>query len=161
MAQLVARNVNDVIEKRADFGDKLADMIAGNMGSWRFIIIQTLIVVLWMTLNITGILLRWDPYPFILLNLLFSTQAAYAAPIIMMSQNRQAEKDRIEAELDYQTNKRAELEIIDMQKDLSRLQEHMELANFKLVHDHLEEIKHALGLKITPYQEEVLTVDKK
>lgn len=76
-------------------GESLADAVANGMGSWRFIIAQTALVLLWMSLNLVGFMHHWDVYPFILLNLLFSTQAAYAAPIIMMSQNRQAQKDRI------------------------------------------------------------------
>ena len=86
------------------FGGKVADLVAKGMGSWRFIIIQTLIVILWMTLNLIAFFYHWDAYPFILLNLLFSTQAAYAAPIIMMSQNRQNDRDRLHAEEDYKTN---------------------------------------------------------
>lgn len=77
------------------FGDRLADAVAAGMGSWTFIITQTAIVIVWMALNVLALVQHWDPYPFILLNLLFSTQAAYAAPIIMMSQNRQAQKDRL------------------------------------------------------------------
>lgn len=76
-------------------GERIADAVAAGMGSWRFIIIQTVIVLLWMVLNVVGFIGRWDSYPFILLNLLFSTQAAYAAPIIMMSQNRASAKDHI------------------------------------------------------------------
>ena len=101
-------------EKHIDasgFGSRLADSVANGMGSWRFIIIQTLIVLIWMGLNLVGFAYHWDAYPFILLNLLFSTQAAYAAPIIMMSQNRQSERDRIQAQSDYQTNVDAKLEI--------------------------------------------------
>jgi uncharacterized membrane protein len=75
-------------------GERAADVVAAAMGSWRFIIIQSVIVAAWIILNIMVIVRHFDPYPFILLNLLFSTQAAYAAPIIMMSQNRQAAKDR-------------------------------------------------------------------
>ncbi len=76
-------------------GQRAADAVARGMGSWRFIIVQTVIVILWMGLNVTGLVYHWDVYPFILLNLLFSTQAAYAAPIIMMSQNRAAAVDRL------------------------------------------------------------------
>lgn len=75
-------------------GERAADAVAAAMGSWRFIIIQSVIVATWIAFNIIAILHHFDPYPFILLNLLFSTQAAYAAPVIMMSQNRQAAKDR-------------------------------------------------------------------
>ncbi|MBS1655581.1 MAG: DUF1003 domain-containing protein, partial [Bacteroidetes bacterium] len=85
-------------------GQRLADSVASGMGSWRFIIIQTIIVAVWMILNFVAFIYHWDPYPFILLNLLFSTQAAYAAPIIMMAQNRQNERDRAQAQADYETN---------------------------------------------------------
>jgi len=93
------------------FGSRLADSVAKGMGSWRFIIIQTILVMLWMGLNLVGFIYHWDVYPFILLNLVFSTQAAYAAPIIMMAQNRQNERDRMQAQADYQTNIDAKLEI--------------------------------------------------
>ena len=92
-------------------GGRLADAVAKGMGSWSFIIAQTVLVVLWMGLNVIGFMFHWDVYPFILLNLLFSTQAAYAAPIIMMAQNRQNDRDRAHAEADYKTNKDAKLEI--------------------------------------------------
>ncbi len=75
-------------------GQKAADVFSNAMGSWTFIIIQTGFIAVWIAINLAGWVLHWDPYPFILLNLLFSVQAAYAAPIIMMSQNRQAQKDR-------------------------------------------------------------------
>lgn len=103
-------------------GEKTADIVAKNMGSWRFIIIQTIIVGCWIGINLIAYFDHWDPYPFILLNLLFSTQAAYAAPIIMMSQNRQAERDRVHAELDYATNKKAEKEIEELQIELARIE---------------------------------------
>lgn len=93
------------------FGSRIADAVAKGMGSWKFIIIQTILVILWMSLNMVAFVHHWDVYPFILLNLLFSTQAAYAAPIIMMSQNRQNERDRVQAQDDYQTNIEAKLEI--------------------------------------------------
>ncbi len=94
-----------------NFGGRIADAVAKGMGSWKFIIVQTALVVIWMGLNLIGFMYHWDVYPFILLNLLFSTQAAYAAPIIMMSQNRQNERDRMHAEQDYKTNKDAKHEI--------------------------------------------------
>ncbi|MFO0479654.1 MAG: DUF1003 domain-containing protein [Bacteroidota bacterium] len=97
--------------EESSFGHKLADAVAKGMGSWRFIMIQSFFVVLWMALNLVGFFYHWDAYPFILLNLLFSTQAAYAAPIIMMSQNRQSERDRMQAQADYQTNLEAKKEI--------------------------------------------------
>lgn len=103
------------------FGSRLADSVAKGMGSWKFIIIQTILVVLWMGLNLVGFVYHWDTYPFILLNLLFSTQAAYAAPIIMMSQNRQNERDRMQAQADYQTNIEAKQEIEALTLILNKL----------------------------------------
>ena len=104
------------------FGSRIADSVATGMGSWRFIIIQTVIVAIWMALNFVAFVYHWDPYPFILLNLLFSTQAAYAAPIIMMAQNRQNERDRMHAEADYQTNIDAKLEIEALTVKLNKLE---------------------------------------
>jgi uncharacterized membrane protein len=104
-------NWHEKHQKTLSFGGRVADAVAKGMGSWKFIILQTVLVVLWMGLNVIGFMYHWDVYPFILLNLLFSTQAAYAAPIIMMSQNRQNERDRTHAEEDYQTNIEAKQEI--------------------------------------------------
>ena len=112
---------HDKHKKSMTMGDHIADSVANNMGSWRFIIIQTVFVILWMVLNIIAFIGHWDPYPFILLNLIFSTQAAYAAPIIMMAQNRQNERDRHQALNDYETNLKAKLEIERLQKEISRI----------------------------------------
>jgi len=109
--------------ERMTVGQRVADAVASGMGSWQFIIAQTVFVVAWMTLNIVEVAThRWDPYPFILLNLLFSTQAAYAAPIIMMSQNRSAERDRYQASADYRTNVEAKRDIERVQKQLARIE---------------------------------------
>lgn len=89
-------------------GQRVADGTARALGSWPFIIGQTAFVVAWMALNVIGWANHWDPYPFILLNLMFSIQAAYSAPVIMMSQNRAAERDRYQAKADYETNVRSE-----------------------------------------------------
>ena len=112
---------HDKHKQSMTFGDRIADGVANNMGSWRFIIIQTIFVIFWMILNIIAFVSHWDPYPFILLNLIFSTQAAYAAPIIMMAQNRQNERDRHQALSDYETNLKAKLEIEGLQKEISRM----------------------------------------
>ena len=104
------------------FGDKIADKVANGMGSWRFIIWQTVIVMIWMILNVIGFVSHWDVYPFILLNLIFSTQAAYAAPIIMMAQNRQNLRDREQALNDYETNLKAKKEIEALQVQLNKLE---------------------------------------
>lgn len=105
------RNINQEIEKRLTLGQQAADTVANGMGSWRFILIQSGLLTLWIALNVAAFVAHWDPYPFILLNLVMSFQAAYAAPIIMMSQNRQVQKDRLAAEHDYQINVTAEAEI--------------------------------------------------
>ena len=107
----IGKNWHERHHETLGFGSHLADSVAKGMGSWRFIIIQTILVVLWMGLNLVGYVYHWDVYPFILLNLVFSTQAAYAAPIIMMAQNRQNDRDRMQAQADYQTNIDAKLEI--------------------------------------------------
>jgi uncharacterized membrane protein len=104
------------------FGQRLSDTVANGMGSWRFIIWQTIIVALWMVANVVGFVQKWDPYPFILLNLVFSTQAAYAAPIIMMAQNRQNERDRAHAEADFRTNVAAKKEIEELLKKLDSIE---------------------------------------
>jgi uncharacterized membrane protein len=119
------------------FGDRLADIVATYMGSWNFIILQTVLVVIWMSLNLIGFMYHWDEYPFILLNLVFSTQAAYAAPIIMQSQNRQSERDRLHAEADYQTNLQAKQEIEDLQRELARI----EISKLDLIIKALEEMR--------------------
>jgi len=104
-------------------GQMIADKVAATMGSWPFIIIQSLILFVWIVLNITAFVEKWDPYPFILLNLALSFQAAYAAPFIMMSQNRQQDIDRKEAENDYQVNIKAELEIELLHQKIDELRE--------------------------------------
>jgi uncharacterized membrane protein len=108
---------------RTDTGQRVADVVAATVGSWRFIIIQSCLLLVWIALNVTGYVLQWDPYPFILLNLALSFQAAYTAPIIMMSQNRQSEIDRQHAEFDYRVNVKAELEIEALHAKLDSLRE--------------------------------------
>jgi len=92
-------------------GQRFADTVTGTVGSWRFILIQSVILLLWIAANIVGWIAHWDPYPFILLNLALSFQAAYTAPFILMSQNREQEIDRLAAQDDYRINIKAELEI--------------------------------------------------
>lgn len=111
-------------------GDCIADWVAATVGSWKFIIIQSIILTLWIVLNVNVLIKHWDPYPFILLNLVLSFQAAYTAPIIMMSQNRQAAIDRQDAKHDYEVNLKAELEIelLHDKINLLREEEILELA---------------------------------
>jgi uncharacterized membrane protein len=119
----VAQNVAARHAEQLRAGERIADQFAMVMGSWRFIIIQSAILAVWVCLNVAGWMRQWDPYPFILLNLMLSFQAAYAAPIIMMSQNRQAMKDRQQAEHDYEVNLKAELEIEDLHAKIDALRE--------------------------------------
>jgi len=103
-------------------GQRIADSTARVLGSWPFIITQTAFVAVWISLNVLAWRYRWDPYPFILLNLMFSVQAAYAGPVLIMSQNRAAERDRFHAQADADTDTKAECEIENMQADLSRIE---------------------------------------
>jgi len=119
----VAQNVATRHAQQITTGERIADRFAAIMGSWRFIIVQSSILVMWIAINVTGWVKQWDPYPFILLNLALSFQAAYAAPIIMMSQNRQAAKDRLEAEHDYEVNLKCELEIEDLHAKIDALRQ--------------------------------------
>jgi CRP/FNR family cyclic AMP-dependent transcriptional regulator len=111
LRRMVSRNVNEVEEEQLTVGQRVADKVADTIGSWPFIITQSIILVIWIALNITAWINHWDPYPFILLNLMLSFQAAYAGPVIMMSQNRQSSKDRLAAEIDHEVNTKAEFEI--------------------------------------------------
>ena len=104
-------------------GQRIADAVAATVGSWRFILIQSALLAVWIALNITAWVRAWDPSPFILLNLVLSFQAAYTAPILMMSQNRQAEIDRRDAAHDYEVNVKAELEIELLHSKLDALRE--------------------------------------
>jgi|SRR6266853_4403339 len=117
VSQRVSRNINEEMDERLTFGQRIADRVAAFGGSWTFIMLFGTILVVWMALN-TFLLAhlgqgpegaQWDPYPYILLNLLLSTLAALQAPVIMMSQNRAAEKDRLAAEQDYRVNLKSEL----------------------------------------------------
>lgn len=90
--------VNRAHHDEATRGERLADAIASGIGSWRFLIIQTILVLLWVGINLVGIGLRWDPFPFILLNLMFSVQAAYTGPVLLLAGNRQSQKDRLTLE---------------------------------------------------------------
>jgi len=104
-------NVDAEEAKRLTYGERAADTVAGIVGSWRFILWQSAILFVYVLLNVVGWIAAWDPYPFILLNLFLSMQAAYTAPMLMMSQNRQAQLDRSRAEHDYEINLKAEAEI--------------------------------------------------
>jgi uncharacterized membrane protein len=122
--QLRERNpAQQPIQRPLTWGDRLSDRVVATVGSWNFIAIQSILLVIWITLNVVGTLEKWDPYPFILLNLMLSFQAAYTAPIIMMSQNRQSQIDRQDAKHDYEVNLKSELEIELLHDKMNLLRE--------------------------------------
>jgi uncharacterized membrane protein len=108
------------------FGEKIADKITGLLGSWTFLITQTIIFSVWVVANIMAFVKQWDPYPFILLNLMLSFQAAYAGPILLMSGNREAKNDRKKLEYTYYVNVKTELEIELLHHKIDKLMEKLE-----------------------------------
>jgi CRP/FNR family transcriptional regulator, cyclic AMP receptor protein len=126
------RNPNEVIEKDATFGERIADHVAGFGGSWTFIIMFLAALLGYSAISISMGNKSWDPYPFILLNLFLSMLAAIQAPVIMMSQNRQDTKDRLRGELDYDVNRRAESEIQGLARKLNALDDKL-----SDIHDHV------------------------
>jgi uncharacterized membrane protein len=130
-------------------GQRIADAVVSTMGSWMFIVVQSALLFLWVVLNITAYIRHWDPYPFILLNLALSFQAAYAAPFIMMSQNRQQDIDRKAARTDYQINVKAELEIEALHQKIDQMRE-MEILNLTQAVKSLTEILQEAKIEIKP-----------
>lgn len=119
----VLKNVNEHYDNQLTFGDRFADKLTEFGGSWTFIIAFFCVLMSWMFINAFLLISPFDPFPFILLNLLLSMLATFQAPIIMMSQNRQAERDRIQADLDFRVNLRAESEINEIQDKLDEIEE--------------------------------------
>ena len=120
------RNANEIIEKEATFGERIADEVARFGGSWKFIITFLVVLVVYSAANIVLGRSAWDPYPFILLNLFLSMLAAIQAPVIMMSQNRQDTKDRLRSELDFDVNRRAEVEVQNLSRKLNALSDKLD-----------------------------------
>jgi len=118
-----ARNPNEIIESESTFGERLADTVAGFGGSWTFIITFLSGLLVYSIINVVLRTRAWDPYPFILLNLILSMLAALQAPVIMMSQNRQDTKDRLRGELDFDVNRRAEAEVQGLSRKLNAIAE--------------------------------------
>lgn len=114
--------VNHNHNHKPSIGQNTADKIASVVGSWKFLIIQSVVLFFWVILNIVAWVEHWDPYPFILLNLMLSFQAAYAAPIILMSQNLATERDRRKSAADLATDRKAEREIEEIKKQLNRIE---------------------------------------
>jgi uncharacterized membrane protein len=130
--RLHTRNLNQEFEERLTFGERLADRVAAAGGSWAFIVGFGLFIAAWAGLN--GALLAtraFDPYPFVLLNLILSTLTAIQAPVIMMNQHRQAAKDRLAAALDYEVNLRAETAIAELHEKLDRLAAQLEIVRLR------------------------------
>jgi uncharacterized membrane protein len=119
------RNANEIIERQATFGERLADNVAQFGGSWTFIIVFGVTLAIYTAINTRLGAKAWDPYPFILLNLFLSMLAAIQAPVIMMSQNRQDGKDRLRGELDFDVNRRSEAQIQGLARKLNLLSEQM------------------------------------
>jgi uncharacterized membrane protein len=140
--------VNVLHHDEATVGERLADKIAASIGSWTFLIIQTCAVITWLVLNIVGFVNHWDPFPFILLNLLFSVQAAYTGPVLLLAGNRQAQKDRLTLEhAAYEADKADEqnveiLKAIEHNTEVTlQVLRHVE----SLVEDHIAETKASKG----------------
>jgi uncharacterized membrane protein len=147
----IARNIAKEFDKNATLGQRAADAVATFGGSWAFLIIFAAIMLVWVVLN-SLILVRYqktfDPYPYILLNLFLSMLAAVQAPIILMSQNRHAEKDRINAEHDYEVNLKAELEIMLLHEKVDLLREGQWGELLELQKEQLKLLGHLLEKKV-------------
>jgi uncharacterized membrane protein len=156
------QSLQTTTSQKPTFGDRLSDKVASVVGSWRFILIQSTIIAIWIIFNVnipeSGLLVGkflihpWDPYPFIFLNLPLSFQAAYTAPIIMMSQNRQSRIDREGAEEDYRVNREAKADVEHIKQELRRvhhkLLKHQEIQeDIAIITNHLNELKIILKVK--------------
>ncbi len=135
-------DVNELYEQRQTFGEKASDWATSKIGSWGFIMAQTIILLIWVFLNITAWINKWDPYPFIFLNLVVSLLASYTAPIIMMSQNRQDAKTRLESHNDYLINLKAEEEIRAILDNLDAQNKAI-----KLIYEKIASIEESLNIK--------------
>lgn len=148
-------STNEFADEQSTRGERMADRITSLVGSWRFIITQSITLGLWLVVNSIGWYLRWDPYPFILLNLVLSFQAAFTAPIIMMSQNRQTARDRIASELNYEVNRAAALEVDEIKARLDDLSERQwatlmeNLAEHSLLLERIHELAHRTEQRLT------------
>lgn len=128
----VSKDVNLIHENKLNFGQRAADKISSFVGSWTFIIIAVSLIILWVIINIAYIIKPFDPYPFILLNLFLSCTAAIQAPIIMMAQNREEEKDRIKAKNDYKINLKSEIIVEDLHLKVDEIMKNQKLILEKL-----------------------------
>ena len=136
IAEKVSRNVNEMQAERLTVGQRAADTLAKQAGSWGFIFSFAAILAVWMFLNSMALIRNWDPYPFILLNLVLSCLAAIQAPVIMMSQNRQETRDRLKADADYDVNVKAEAEIERLHAKLDHMHARLE----RTLSDHIRQL---------------------
>jgi len=144
-----------------DYSIKLADVITSFIGSWTFIVVQSIILTIWVSVNVLDIT-HFDPYPFILMNLFLSFQAAYATPLILMSSNRQAERDRLHMDKEHEITEEDHIIIKDLKKILDNLQEDMILSKLSLEqHKRLEAEHEDLKAGINEVKELLLTKKKK
>jgi uncharacterized membrane protein len=134
----VASTFTPLVAEHGTPGQRLADAVTDRLGSWPFIVIQSLVLLAWIAVNTIAWRQHWDPYPFILLNLVLSFQAAFSAPILMMNQNRQTVKDRLRAEADYAVNLRAELDVAAVHARLDELSGRQWAALLEVQHQQLE-----------------------
>lgn len=144
LSERYSKNINEKHRSNLSLGDKIADKVAEIAGSWKFIISFTVILIFWIILNTILLTLKpFDPYPFILLNLILSCIAAMQAPIIMMSQNRQEEKDRLRAENDYEINLKSELILEDLHIKIDKLLENQDtlIKNYEQLKQEIEKLK--------------------
>ncbi len=149
----VARNVNKSFEEQMSFGEHMADRLAELAGSWNFILIFLGLIAVWVILNASQLIFHaFDPYPFILLNLFLSLLAGLQAPVIMMSQNRQEDRDRLHAQNDYEVNLKAELEIEQLHVKMDELRQHqwqellqIQDRQIQLLHQQIELLQGLVG----------------
>lgn len=135
-------------EERVTLGDTIADRVTRQIGSWRFILVYFALLIVWMGVNTAAWIRHWDPYPFIFLNLVLSFQGAFAAPIILMSQNRQEERDRLAERYDHAINLRAEREVASLQSLVTEL-ERASLAELKALRAEQAMVREALGMLVS------------
>lgn len=140
----ISRNAHVEFETGMSLGDRMADKVAAVGGSWAFVSAFALLMGGWIALNATWLGFGFDPYPYIFLNLMLSTLAAIQAPIIMMSQNRQSAKDRIQAAMDYEINLKAELEIMALHEKFDRLRTDQMEAMLERQHEELTLLRQAI-----------------
>lgn len=160
-AGAVKHPISRRLEDERTRGERVADAISEQIGSWRFLIIQSTLVALWIGLNLLGLSLKWDPYPFVLLNLVFSIQGAYTGPVLLLSQNRAAQRDRVMAEHDYATNEKSEqLAESLMSEVLRNSQATLAIAKHLGIQlDGIEEHERELARKIDEVQRELAEVE--